>query len=170
LSLARVAELRMANIESAEKSLQALAQNSENQRIRYAAASALAAGNLQSSAPMLVELARAGTDAQRIRIEPALIRWKTTAALELWTARLLDASTTNTSFQLATDGLVAINHSESVESLLGITVDSAVSYTKRMAAAKAAAVLSVDRALTVAEAIDDEGCSGSITGVGLVEH
>lgn len=150
LSLARVAELRLATIESAEKSLQTLAQNSDNPRIRYAAAGALAIGDLQSSAPLLVKLAEAGTDAQRIRIEPALIRWKASAALELWSSRLVDASSTNTSFQLAAEGLAAIGHQESVELLLSITVDSSVSYTKRMAAAKASTVLSADRALAAA--------------------
>ena len=45
-SLARVAEMKLADIQPAEKSLQALAQNSENQRLRYAAGAALAIGDL----------------------------------------------------------------------------------------------------------------------------
>lgn len=155
VSLARVAELRLANIQSAEKSLQTLAQNSENQRIRYAAAVALAMGNSQSSASMLVKLADAGTDAQRIRIEPALIRWKSLAALELWSVRLADASTTNASFELAVEGLAAINHVEAVDSLLRITVDSAISYTKRMAAAKASALLSADQSFAASETLSN---------------
>jgi hypothetical protein len=150
-SLARVAEMKLADIQPAEKSLQALAQNSENQRIRYAAGAALAIGDLQSSAPLLIKLAEAGNDAQRLRIEPSLIRWKTSAALELWKARLLDASTTIVSFQLATEGLVSINHGESVEVLLSITADPVGTYPKRMAAARAAAILSSDRALSAAE-------------------
>ena len=150
-SLARVAELKLADIQPAEKSLQALAQNSENPRIRYAAGAALAMGDLQSSAPLLIKLAEAGNDAQRLRIEPALIRWKTTAALELWKARLLDASTTIVSFQLATEGLASVNHGESVEVLLSITADPAATYPKRMAAARAAAVLSSDLAFSAAE-------------------
>ena len=153
LSLARVAELKLADIHTAEKSLLTLAQNSENHRIRYAAAFALAVSDARSSASTLVKLAEAGTDAQRIRIEPALIRWKTPAALELWNARLSDAGTTNASFQLATEGLVSINHREAIELLLRMTPDSGVSYTKRMAAAKAAARLSADQALAASEAL-----------------
>ena len=153
LSLARVAEQKLANIQSAEKSLQTLAQNSDNSRIRYAAAFALAVSDSQSSASTLVELAKAGSDAQRIPIEQALIRWKSAVALELWNARLLDASTTNASFQLATEGLASINHGEAIEPLLRVAGDSAVSYTKRMAAAKAAAVLSADQAFAASEAL-----------------
>ena len=152
-SLARVAEMKLADIQPAEKSLQALAENSQNQRIRYAAGTALAIGDLQSSAPLLIKLAEAGNDAQRLRIEPSLIRWKTAAALELWKARLLDASTTIVSFQLATEGLVSVNHGESVEVLLSITADPAGTYSKRMAAARAAAILSSDRAFSAAESL-----------------
>lgn len=150
-SLARVAEMKLADIQLAEKSLQALAENSENQRIRYAAGAALAIGDLQSSAPLLIKLAEAGNDAQRLRIEPALIRWKTAEALELWKARLLDASTTIGSFQLAAEGLASLNHGESVEVLLSITADPVGTYPKRMAAAKAAAILSSDLAFAAAE-------------------
>jgi hypothetical protein len=149
-SLTRVAEMKWADIQPAEKSLQALAQNSENRRIRYAAGAALAMGDLQSSAPLLIKLAEAGNDAQRLRIEPALIRWKTPAALELWKVRLSDASTTIVSFRLATEGLASVNHRESVEVLLSITADPALTYTKRMAAAKAVAVLSPDQAFLAA--------------------
>ncbi len=168
LSLARVAELKLASIQSAEKSLQALAQNSETPEIRYAAAGALAVGDLPSSAPILVKLAESGTDAQRIRIEPALIRWKTDAALELWNARLLDPLTTNLSFQLAAEGLAAIGHEASVESLLTITFDSAVSYTKRMAAAKASAVLSVDRAYAAAEELMTKDVQNRLLALALL--
>ena len=150
-SLARVAEMKLADIQSAEKSLQALARNSENQRIRYAAGAALAMGDLQSSAPLLIKLAETGNDAHRLRIEPALIRWKTMEALELWNARLLDASTTIASFQLATEGLVSVKHVASADVLLSITADAAVTYPKRMAAARAAAVLSPDQAYPAAE-------------------
>ena len=168
LSLARVAELKLTKIQSAEPSLQTLAEKSDNPRIRYAAAGALAAGDLTSSAPLLVKLAEAGTDAQRIRIEPALIRWKSSAALELWNSRLLDAATTNTSFQLAAEGLAAIGHQASVESLLSITVDSAVSYTKRMAAAKASAVLSADRAFVAAEALATKDVQDRLLALALL--
>ncbi len=150
-SLARVAQLRLAEIQSAEKSLQTLAGNSENQRVRYAAGTALAMGDLQSSAPLLIKLAETGNDAQRLRIEPALIRWKTAEALELWKARLSDVATTTVAFQLATEGLVSIDHRESAEVLLTITGDPAVTYPKRMAAARAAAALSSDRAFSAAE-------------------
>ena len=168
LSLTRVAELKLANIQLAEQSLQALAEKSDNPRIRYAAAGALAAGDLTSSAPLLAKLAEAGTDAQRIRIEPALIRWKTSAAMELWSSRLLDAASTNTSFQLAAEGLAAIGHQGSVEPLLSITVDSAVSYTKRMAAAKASAVLAADRAYAAAEALATKDVQDRLLALALL--
>ena len=151
LSLASVAEQGLSGIQVAEKSLQTLATSSENQRIKNAAAFALAAGDLQSSASTLIGLAEAGNDALRLRIEPALIRWKTAAALELWTARLNEPLTTNASFRLATEGLTSLNHQESLDSLLGITADPAISYAKRMAAARASAVLSVDRAYSAGE-------------------
>lgn len=151
LSLARVAELKLANIQMAEKSLQALAENSENPRIRSAAGAALAIGDMQSSAPLLIKLAETGNDADRLRIEPALIRWKTAAAQELWTSRLSDVESTIVSFQLATEGLASLNHAESVDAFLTITADSVVTFPKRMAAAKAAAILSPERAFSAAE-------------------
>lgn len=150
-SLARVAEMKLADISMAEKSLQSLAEKSEHQRIRYAAGAALAMGDLQSSAPLLVKLAEAGNDAHRLRIEPALIRWKATAARELWSDRLKDPSATIISFQLGTEGLGSINHRESVELLLNMTADSGMTYPKRMAAARAAAILSSEHAFSAAE-------------------
>ena len=167
-SLARVAEMKLADIQPAEKSLQALAQNSENQRLRYAAGAALAIGDLQSSAPLLIKLAETGNDAQRLRIEPSLIRWKTAAGQELWKARLLDASTTIISFQLATEGLASVNHGESVEVLLSITADSGGTYPKRMAAARAAAILSSDRAFSAAEPLSRSNVQDRMLALALL--
>ncbi|MFO1004245.1 MAG: hypothetical protein U0936_28330 [Planctomycetaceae bacterium] len=151
LSLATVAEQGLSGIEVAEKSLQALATNSKNPRIQNAAAFALAAGNIQSSASILIRLAEAGDDDLRLRIEPPLIRWKTAAAIDLWTARLHEPLTTNASFRLASEGLASLNDQKSLELLLGIAADPAISFAKRIASARASAILSVDRAYSAGE-------------------
>lgn len=169
LSLARVAKLGLADIQMAQESLQTLAQNSENQRIRYAAASALATGDLQSSAPVLIQLAEAGNDSQRLQIEPALIRWKTPAAVELWKSRIPDVWTTNVSFQLATEGLTSVNHGELIEPLLKFTLDPTTSYSKRMAAAKASAVFSADMAFSAAERLITSNVPDRLLALALLD-
>jgi hypothetical protein len=168
-SLARVAELGLADIQPAEESLQSLARTSENSRIRYAAGAALASGNLMGSAPILISLAESGNDTQRLRIEPALIRWKTNAALDLWKARISDPTTTSPSFRLAADGLASINHVESVELLLSITADPAISYAKRAAAASAAAALSNDKAFVAAEPLSTGDIQSRLLALALLD-
>lgn len=153
LSLARVADLKLADIRSAADALVSLAAQSQNARIRYACAAALASGDIRTAAAELIRLAAEGTDSQRLRIEPALARWKVREAAELWAPRITDPDTTTTSFQLAAEGLSSTGHSESAMDLIGVAVNRSHRWSVRTAAARSAAILNPGAAAEAAEGL-----------------
>ncbi len=169
LSLARVAELGLTEISSAGPTLMTVAESTKNNRIRYACAKALASGNIESSAPLLIRLAQEGTDSQRLLIEPALARWKVTSAIELWQPRISDSHTTGISFRLAAEGLAALSDVSSAAMLIDIANASAVDYAKRTAAAHAAAVLDPDRSSVAAESLIKGDVSSRLLGLVLLD-
>lgn len=170
LSLARVAEIGVGDIQMAGPALQTLASTSRDEKVRYAAALALANGNIKSSEMILLKLAQEGTDDQRLRIEPALARWKTAAASELWKSRITDEETTVPAFGLATEGLMALQQSDIAGDLLKITVDTTKNYRKRMAAAKTAAELNPEQSYVAAESLLKDKPQNRLLGLALLNN
>ena len=150
LSLARVAEENLADISRSGTALLKVLKSSEKQRLCYACAHALAVGNVEAAAPELIQSASEGSDDQRLLIEPALARWKVRAAADLWRPRLKDTDISEVSFRLAAEGLAALDDAVSLEPLSEIVADSTADFGKRMAAAKAAALLDPEQAFAAA--------------------
>lgn len=169
-SLARVADRQQADIQEAGPTLMSVAASTKNNRIRYLCAHALAAGNIQSAAAELIKLAAEGTDSQRVLIEPALARWKTTTATELWKPRLMDPYVTTASYRLAAEGLAELNDSSSITLLLPVTVDRSAEYSKRTAAAKAVAVLDPRQAHETAEMLVTGDIPERLLGLTLLDN
>jgi hypothetical protein len=169
LSLARVAELKLASIESAAPVLLTTLQSATDDRIRLACARALASGDIQSSAKDLVALASTGDDALRLLIEPALIRWKSAEAAALWTPRISDPRTTTISFRLAAEGLARMNDMGIVESLAETATSLTTVYSKRMVAAKALALLNTDRAFAAGKSLDGKVPSSRLLAIALFD-
>jgi HEAT repeat protein len=139
LQLARIAREKYADISDAFDTLRQQMESSPSLRVRRACALALAEGNCQDAADSLIEIARISGDPERRVIESALARWKTTAAADLWRARLPGMLETTRSVQLACEGLSAIRDSTAMAALRGMPGDAALTFGKRMAAAQALA-------------------------------
>lgn len=153
MHLAHVAEQRLANVTAAGPALISLAKSTDEESVRYACAKALASCEIKSAADDLIQYASAGTDLQRLAIEPTLARWKVENAISLWTPRLSDSFTSGVSFRLAAEGLEALNHQPSVDLLSSIAVNRAADFGKRMAASRAIAVLDPAKAKIAAESL-----------------
>lgn len=151
LSLARVALEKAADISGSEMALREKLRSATTERIRNACGFALAAGNLSAAGEELVALANKSADPQRLILEPALAKWKTASAVDLWRPRLSDPFVSNSSFRLAAEGLAALNDTTALGELETILADSTAAFAKRRAAATAIAQLNPDQAFASAE-------------------
>lgn len=170
LSLSRVAELGLTDIQLAGPALLAGTDSGKSDRIRYACARALAAGDIQSAAPNLIKMAAEGTDTQRLTIEPALAKWKAESASELWRPRIVDPFVTRVSFRLAAEGLAAVDDSSSVESLLATVSNPGADYANRTAAAHAVAILNPQMANATANSLITGDVPDRILALALLDN
>lgn len=146
LSLARVAEEKMQNIETTADILMKHLESHPNRRVRFACARALANADYMSAAAALLALDSQIDDAERLWIDPALARWKFAPAADVWKKRLTDDSQTAVAISLACEGLIALNDSQASESLRTVLNNRRLIYEKRFAAAKALSSISPETA------------------------
>ena len=170
LSLARVAEEKVADISHSGTALLEVLKSSKNERIRFACAYALAVGNVEAAAPELIQLASEGSDDQRLLIEPALARWKVHSATDLWRPRLKDSDISEVSFRLAAEGLAALDDAASLEPLSEFIADSSADFGMRMSAAKAVALLDPDQAFAAAGQKVDGGVQDRLLAIALLDN
>ena len=170
LSLARVAEEDLADISRCGTALMEVLKSSRNERIRFACAYALAAGNVQVAAPELIQLASEGSDDQRLLIEPALARWKVLSASDLWRPRLKDSDISEVSFRLAAEGLAALDDTAALEPLRELLANPSTDFGMRMAAAKAVALLDPDQAFAAAVQEIDGGVQDRLLAIALLDN
>jgi len=170
LSLARAAIETAADITSSEAILRERLKSAKTERIRNACGFALAAGNLSAAGEDLVTLASESADPQRLILEPALAKWKTASAVELWRPRLSDPFVSNSSFRLAAEGLTALNDTASLDALQTILVDSTGAFAKRSAAATAIAQMNPDQALALSEALMSGTVPERLLAIALLDN
>lgn len=170
LSLARMAEEKLSDISRSGTALLEVLKSSKNERIRFACAYALAVGNVQVAAPELIQLVSEGSDDQRLLIEPALARWKTKSAADLWRPRLKDSDISEVSFRLAAEGLAALDDAASLEPLSELIADSSADFGMRMSAAKAVALLDPDQAFAAAGQKVDGGVQDRLLAIALLDN
>ena len=77
-------------------------------RVRFACARALVNTDVSQSAAAVLALDKLAGDSQRLWIDPALSRWKFTAAGDVWKQRLANDSETAVAVSLACEGLAAL--------------------------------------------------------------
>lgn len=150
LCLARVAHEKLQDINGSSDILLKHLESHSSLRVRFACARALVNADVSQSAAAVLTLNEHASDAQRLWMEPALARWKSAAAADIWKQRLAADSETTVAVSLACDGLAALGDAEAVDLLLSVLHGKLLSYEKRRAAAKAIGVLAPDIALTEA--------------------
>lgn len=151
MSLARVATFEGLSIDAVSDQIVEKLRSSKSIPVLYAAAMAAANANIQAAAPELIRLAENGNDSQKSMIEPALIRWKTAEAKQLWMPRLENPICTDAVYRLAADGMTALGDVAAFGSLATVAGDEAMSFGKRFAACRAVAILDPVRAINLAE-------------------
>ena len=170
LSLARVARLKLGDINSTVETLKSVMQETNDENVRHACAFALAEGNATDSADDLLRIASAGSDAERVIIEPALGHWKSAQAVELWRARLVGRFETVASVRLACEGLTALDDQPSITALTSVLQDTSLEYAKRMAAARAICTLNPDAALNETKDLITGSIPDRLLAVSLLDH
>ncbi|MFN9719031.1 MAG: HEAT repeat domain-containing protein [Planctomycetota bacterium] len=170
MSLARVPTFEGLSIESVSEQIIRKLKTSTNTTVLYASAMAAANGNIQSSAPDLIRLADQGNDSQKLMIEPALIRWKTADAKQLWMPRLDTPGCTDVVFRLAAEGVAAIGESAAVSPLSNVVADEAMSFGKRFAACKAVAILDPVKAINLSERLTKGDEHERLLAVALLDN
>ena len=170
LSLARVAREKLGDISSAAETLKSIVQDTKDENVRHACAFALAEGNVEDSADNLLQIAAAGSDAERVVIEAALARWKCVSAGDLWRARLAVPFETVVSLRLACEGLVALDDQQSVTALTTVLLDTSLEYAKRNAAARAICRLSPAAAIAEAAKLIEGSIPDRLLVVTLLDH
>ena len=170
LSLARVAREKLGDISSTAETLKSIVQDTKDENVRHACAFALAEGNVKDSADNLLQIAAAGSDAERVVIEAALARWKCVSAGDLWRARLAVPFETVVSLRLACEGLVALDDQQSVTALTTVLLDTSREYAKRNAAARAICRLSPAAAISEAAKLIEGSIPDRLLVVTLLDH
>lgn len=168
LSLARIAHEKLQDISGSYDILLQHLESHSNLRVRFACARALVNADASQSAAAVLKLNEQSFEAQRLWIEPALARWKSAAAADMWKQRLAAESETTVAVLLACDGLAALGDTQAVDLMLSVLHGELLSYEKRRAAAKAICVLAPDVALAEAESFVDGGVLEQLLGVELL--
>ncbi len=168
LSLARVAHEKLQDISGSNDILLKHLESNSNLRVRFACARALVNADISQSASAVLKLNEHASDAQRLWIEPALARWKTAAAADIWKKRLAADSETTVAVSLACDGLAALGDPQVSDLLLSVLHGKLLAYEKRRAAAKAFCVLAPDRAFTEAESLIGGNVLERLLGIELL--
>ena len=168
LSLARIAHEKLQDISGSNDILLKHLESNSNLRVRFACARALVNADISQSAAAVLKLNEHASDAQRLWIEPALARWKTAAAADIWKKRLAADSETTVAVSLACDGLAALGDPEALDLLRAVLHGKLLPYEKRRAAAIAICVLSPDMALAEAESLVDGNVLERLLGIELL--
>ncbi len=168
LCLARVAHEKLQDISGSNDILLKRLESDSNLRVRFACARALVNADVSQSAAAVLKLNEHASDGQRLWIEPALARWKLTAAADIWKQRLAADSETTVAVSLACDGLSALGDLEALDLLRAVLHGKLLAYEKRRAAAKAICVLSPDMALAEKESLVDGNVLERLLGIELL--
>ncbi len=153
LSLARVAHEKLQDTSGSADILLKHLESHANLRVRFACARALVNADATQSATAILQLNEHADDSQRLWIDPALARWKVTAAGDIWKQRLAAGSETTVSVTLACDGLAALGDEQASDLLRSVLHDDLLAFEKRRAAASALSVVAPDMALTESESL-----------------
>ncbi|HVS36778.1 MAG TPA: HEAT repeat domain-containing protein, partial [Gemmataceae bacterium] len=136
---------RMPDLDRFIESLsQTLDQPDQHPAVRLAAARALIALNVQSSAPSLFQHSQSDGEDMREVVEPALARWNYRPARTVWMARLRDAATPQRSLVLAIQGLKAVGEPLAGDPLQEIALSASRAAPIRLEAARALGTLRTD--------------------------
>lgn len=154
-SLARVADEKLNNISRSTDILLKHLKSHPSPRVRIACARALVNADVSESASAILALNAEVDDSQRLWIDPALARWKFSAAGDVWKQRLSDESETVVAVSLACDGLAALGDEQASDLLLSVLRAKLLPYEKRRAAARAIGMLVPDVALIESESLVD---------------
>jgi len=168
-SLARVHNLKLGDVKPASVDLLRLLRDTKSPTVRQACAMLAANGDFQEASGDLLQLAIHGNDDMRMIVEPALARWKSAEVRTLWRDRLVQKDVTDVAYQLATAGLVALNDTASVDSLLQRIADNEAEYGLRMAAADALRVLNPARAQEAAGPLMTASVPNKLLAVTLLD-
>lgn len=168
LSLARVASEKLHDISGSTDILLKHLESHVNLRVRFACARALVNGDVTQSAAAVLKLDEHADDSQRLWIDPALARWKVTAAGDIWKQRLAAGSETTLAVSLACEGLAALGDSQASDLLHSVVRGELLAFEKRRAAASALSILAPDMALAEAESLIRGSVPQRLLGIQLL--
>jgi len=153
-AIATARRLGMPGLEElAPRALALLKDDKQDPAIRLAAARTLAALDARNAAADLLARDRAGDLETALVTDPALARWNTPAAGDLWLARVRDPSTSDQMLRSAMRSLGAINAQDATESLAAILADTKRSSSERAAAAEALSAIGSSQCVSMARAL-----------------
>lgn len=136
-AITRAQQMGMAGLETASPVLAQLAAvKDQHPVLLQASLAALIALNADEHAALLLEHNRSNDVDVVLLTDPALARWKTGAAQDLWLKRLDDREAFEAIRTSAMRSLAATNATTAVESLARIVIDTENSPTLRLAAAQ----------------------------------
>ena len=168
LSLARVAQEKLKDISGSTDILAKHLESHSNLRVRFACAHALVNADITQAGTAVLMLNKYADDAQRLWLDPALARWKVTAAGDIWRQRLEDQTETTVAVALACDGLVALGDTQAVDLLNSVLHGELLAFEKRRAAARALVVLAPDKAFAEAVSFLAGSISERLLGIQLL--
>jgi HEAT repeat protein len=169
LSLARIAREKLnRDLSRSTDILLKHLESHSNLRVRFACARALVDADASQSAAAVMALDQHAADSQRLWIDPALSRWKFTAAGDVWKQRLTNNSETAVAVSLACEGLTALGDAQASDLLLSVLQGKLLAYEKRRAAAKAICVLAPDVALTESASFTGGNVPERLLGIELL--
>ncbi len=169
LQLYRFAREKMADTSSAVTALHAVFQSSASRRVRSACILALASTEASAVAADITSYCGTAADSERLILEPALAAWKYQPAADMWRQRLTSPTASSTSVSLACECLAELGDSTAVPAFLAIVNDSTQDYLRRFSAAKAAAFLQPEQALSAAEVLVKRGPPERLIAVALLD-
>jgi hypothetical protein len=168
-SLARVHRMELGDVKPASADLLRLLKGTKSPTVRQACAMLAANGDFQEATADLLQLAIHGNDDMRMIVEPALARWKSEEVRTLWRDRLAQKDVTDVAYQLAAAGLVALNDTDSVDSLLQKVGDNNAEYGLRMAAADAVRILDAVKARETAIPLMADSIPSKLLAITLLD-
>lgn len=169
LSLARIAHEKLnSDLSRSTDILLKHLESHSNLRVRFACARALVNADASQSAAAVLALDQHAADAQRLWIDPALSRWKCTAAGDVWKQRLANNSETAVAVSLACEGLAALGDVQASDLLLSVLQGKLLAYDKRRAAAKATCVLVPDVAFAESASFTGGSVPERLLGIELL--
>ncbi|MEC7565299.1 MAG: HEAT repeat domain-containing protein [Planctomycetota bacterium] len=135
-TIGRAADLNVSALDLTVEPLIAVVSNAKNRPlVRHTAAMALVELDAASAGESLLAVVKDGDFNLSVIVEPALIRWKTPGALEMWRTRF-EANESPTLVRLAIQGLGALGTVDDHQSLIAFAVDTTNNAVLRITAAQ----------------------------------